>query len=332
MTSSRNSPRTTLQHQLQRTGAQTLERPDPSYVRLLPDMATINRIYDEVANKGKQHRAEQQPLAELEAALAIVQRRVEAEHQLADLRTTLASVQRQIEERLRELVLQQLAPPVETPSQQVVNLLVESLKAKNEKEWLDYWRRSDRFAHINGLLDGILASMKVEMAHADFEEQQRQVQDKVVGHFEGSPEFHEMLCFADHSIRSAGRVVSAMIHRPIKDDERRKADAQNAQMFNWNVKWYRIAANALSMVAHRLAPADVSHDLLFQIAVFAREAGARAYHEASEGRRLRDEEDDANGCPPEPLSRNDAGARFLEEVADDDLAEVAEDIERYERP
>jgi hypothetical protein len=307
VTNSRYSPRTTLQHQLHLSGPQTLESPDPGYAMQLPDLATIYRIYDEVAN------GEGQP-----SGLA------------ANLRAELSRAQELDDEALQALVEQwRESVSRRVQQQQVIDLLVASLKVPSFDEWLDYWRRGGRFDQVNALLLGIFASMKNTMALAEFTDQQRSLHDHMVAHFESLPDLHEMLCFADRTLSGAGRIVSAMVHRQLKDEERRKQDALNADVFNWNVGWYRVAANALSAVAHGLAPTDVSPDLLLRVAVFAREAALNAYHEASEGRRLRDEEDAATATPggdvtPTPPHAGDP-------IDDSDLADVAEYIENYER-
>lgn len=179
-----------------------------------------------------------------------------------------------------------------SPAQLAVELALDSLDATSEQAWLDYWRGSARLTRFNALADATVAMVRPEIARGDLEKLPQPALDRLVEHF---PSLHDVLCFADHTIRRAGRLIGTMIHREVTDPGRRTKDAAYAQAFNWNYDWYRVATTTLNVSSSGPPPPTVAADLIHAIADFAKEAAVRAYHEASNGRRLREEDEADRG-------------------------------------
>jgi hypothetical protein len=324
-TKSRGGGGNTLEFQLKHRGAIALKYPAPAY-RATIDRALLDALFDELAKripsvidqlKQAQHDVAHRELVE-QAQTSLP---ISVEPPLAAI---AAATGDGFAERLAAEMLKVSAPsPTMSPIEQAIQLLVESLNARSEDEWVEFWQHGNRYGRFNDLLDGYFAAAVANVTPEVFAEDQQQSHDLVVGWF---PQFHERICFAESTMRRAGKVVSAMVHRELNNEARRQRDAETAQLFNWNYGWFRIAVNALCAIARGWVPATVPNDLLLGISMLAREAALTAYHAACEGRRLRDEEERETAPPPPRPALDDDE----DDLGDDDLVDVEADLERLE--
>jgi hypothetical protein len=204
--------------------------------------------------------------------------------------------------------------------QELVNKVVDGLRAPTGNAWLEYWdadHRLDDFSHqLNALIE---VTKTVRISPDEEARQQADVQRKIAEQF---AEAAEELRFVDATMDRAFRIIGTITNVPVPL-QLQKDDAACAQRFNLAAKWYLLAGTTLQIIAddeepapHPLRPAD---GVLESIFACVRLAALEAHHAAMEGARLR--------APQAAVL--DVQATSLEDFPDD-FEELEQKIQRIE--
>lgn len=204
--------------------------------------------------------------------------------------------------------------------QELVNKVVEGLRAPAGNAWLEYWGAEDRLDDFSHLLQALITVTKAVGIAPDTEtRQQGETQRKVDEHFaEAAEELH----FADATMARAVRIVERITKITVPS-QLQKDDAACAQRFNLAAKWYSLASATLHVIADNEEPAprplDVADGVLESVFACIRLVALEAHHAAMEGARLRG--------PQSPAL--DVQATTLEDFPDD-FEDLEQTIQRME--
>jgi hypothetical protein len=204
--------------------------------------------------------------------------------------------------------------------QELVNNVVEGLRAPTADAWLEYWDANSRLDDFSHLLNALIAVTKTVRIAPDAEARQHAgVQRKVEAYFGDAV---EELRFVDATMERAVRIVDKIAIVPVPAPLQ-KDDAACAQGFNLAAKWYSLARATLQVIADDDEPAPRPLALADGVVEFIlgciRQAALEAHHAAMEGARLR----------RPPAAALDVEVANVEEFPDD-FEEVERKIQRVE--
>lgn len=203
---------------------------------------------------------------------------------------------------------------------ELVNKVVEGLRAPTGNAWLEYWGAEDRLDDFSHLLQALITVTRATRIAPDIEaRQQAEAQRKVDEYFAAAA---EELHFADatmeRALRIIGRIVKVAVPAQLQKD-----DAACAQRFNLAGKWYALASVTLQVIADDEEPAPrplhLGDGVIESILACIRLVALEAHHAAMEGSRLR---------APEAAA-SEAQATRLEDFPDD-FEELERMIQRIE--
>jgi hypothetical protein len=172
--------------------------------------------------------------------------------------------------------------------QELVNMVVDGLRAPTGNAWFEYWDAEDRLDDFNHLLYALSKVTRAVRIASDVEaHRQADVQRKIEEHFADAA---DELRFVDATMERALRIIKTITKVPVAS-QLQKDDAACAQRFNLAAKWYTLASTTLQVIADDEEPAPrpftPADGVLESIFACIRLAALEAHHAAMEGARLR---------------------------------------------
>lgn len=213
-----------------------------------------------------------------------------------------------------------LTPAAAALRQDLVNKVIEGLRAPTGSAWFEYWDAEARLDEFSHLLQALITVTKAVGIAPDVEaHEQAEVQRKVEAHF---GEAVEQLRFADATMERAVRIIGRITKIAVPA-QLQKDGAACAQRFNLAAKWYALASATLQVIADDEEPVPrplhLGGGVIEWILACIRSVALEAHHAAMEGARLRAPE----AAAPE------VQATRLEDFPDD-FEELERTIQRIE--
>jgi hypothetical protein len=204
--------------------------------------------------------------------------------------------------------------------QELVNKVVDGLRAPTGDAWFEYWNAGSRLDDFSHLLNALVEVTKaVGIAPDAAARQQADVQRKLEEYFgEAAEELRFVDATMERAVRIVEKIANISVPSPLYKD-----DAACAQQFNLAARWYTLARVNLEVIADDEEPAPRPLALAGGILEFIlggiRWAALEAHHAAMEGARLR---------APQTAAL-DVHATRLEDFPDD-FEELEQAIQRIE--
>jgi hypothetical protein len=172
--------------------------------------------------------------------------------------------------------------------QELVNKVVDGLRAPTGNAWFEYWDAEDKLDDFSHLLIALIEVTKaVRIAPDEEARQQAETQRKIEAHFvDAVEELRFVDATMERALRIIGRITKVMVPPQLQKD-----DAACAQRFNLAGKWYALADITLQIIADDEEPVprplDLADGIIESIFACIRVAALEAHHAAMEGARLR---------------------------------------------